>query len=561
MKILSRVLIAFLFFLFVAVSPSLAQTKTSQAANYPAPNTNSDVPNNLHNWTQTVMIEVMSSLSCQISGVDPINPKKPCLGADTKTGKIGFLPSPQSGGAIGFMGNMLTALYTPPLHTADYFQNLAKNFGITKHAFAAPNTGMGFDSLSPLLGIWAAFRNIVYLILVIVFVIIGLAIMLRVKIDPRTVMSIQNSIPKIIVGILAVTFSFAIAGFLIDLMWILSYLFINVIVQTDPKIASDVSKIIQSTDPFQVAGNSFSIGSILGHSSGAVANITGNLFDNSVGRIIMGIIFAGIGGFLGHLIPNAIPIAGPLLFLKPIMLALSNMGNLSTVLTAGGAAVFGLGAGALAPLIGQGLGWAIGFIIISTALLIGLVRLWFTLLMAYVQILLAVVLVPFWIIGGIIPGSPISIGGWFRNIGANLLAFPVVIAMFLLGKVFIDVFGETQTTGQFVPPLIGNPVSNGTIGSLIALGIILMTPNVVNMLKAALKAPKTETGFGAAIGAGYQIPARSLKGAVATYGAAVYNPLTGMKYGIEKDSHGNPVNVGEEGRSGRIFTSIINRFR
>src|SRR3989344_5325325 len=216
-----------------AAAPTITPTQTKSAA--VAANTNPDVPNNLHNWTQNVMIEVMSALTCQLAGVDPINPKQSCLGADQATGKIGFLPSPQEGGAIGFMGNMISVLYTPPLHTADYFQDLASNFGLSKHAYAQ-TTGTGFKSLTPLIGIWSAFRNIVYLFLVIIFVIIGLAIMLRVKIDPRTVMTIQNQIPKIIIGILAVTFSFAIAGFLIDMMYVSIHLTGNIIASTDKNL-------------------------------------------------------------------------------------------------------------------------------------------------------------------------------------------------------------------------------------------------------------------------------------------------------------------------------------
>ena len=231
-----------------------AHSADSGQANYPVANTNPDVPNNLHNWTQNVMIEVMSALTCQLAGVDPINPKQGCLGIDSASGKIGFLPSPQTGlpanalhrqvqagGAIGFMGNMIATLYTPPLHTADYFRDLASNFGINKKAYAENTGGTGFQGLTPLIGIWSAFRNIVYLLLVVIFVVIGLAIMLRVKIDPRTVMSIQNQIPKIIIGILVVTFSFAIAGFLIDLMWVFIYLIFGIFSGMSPEIAKSVS--------------------------------------------------------------------------------------------------------------------------------------------------------------------------------------------------------------------------------------------------------------------------------------------------------------------------------
>ena len=76
--------------------------------------------------------------------------------------------------------------------------------------------------------------------------------------------------------------------------------------------------------------------------------------------------------------------------------------------------------------------------------------------------------------------------------------------MFMLGKVFMKIFGTSSTTGtqNFTPPFIGNVGDPSLIGSLIGLGIILMTPNVVNMLKTAIKTPKTDTGISAIIGAG-----------------------------------------------------------
>lgn len=515
------------FYLLSSAAHTYASSQTTpvQSTQYPTPNTNPDVPNNLHNWTQSVMIEVMSSLTCQIAGVDPINPKQSCLGADQKTGKIGFLPSPQTGGAIGFMGTMISTLYTPPLHTADYFQNLAQNFGISKKTYAAPPAGgTGFQSLSPLINIWSAFRNIVYLLLVIVFVVIGLAIMLRVKIDPRTVMTIQNQIPKIIIGILAVTFSFAIAGFLIDMMWVLIYLIFGVFSGISPEIA----KSLETLNPSSIQGQT-AMGVSNHISTGGIWGITGNV-SVAIGNIISLFLF----GFDGKTL-IAVGSVGTIIGATVGFIVGGPLGALL-----GGA---GLGGGQM---LLVGVGVAIAFVIIIIALLTALFRLWFTLLMAYVQILLAVVLAPFWIIGGIVPGSPISLGGWFKNMAANLLAFPVTLAMFMLGKVFMDAFSSGQTSGQFVPPLIGNPGSQGLIGSLIGLGIILMTPNVVNMLKSALKVAKIETGLGKAIGGAVGIPVSTGKNIGSTImGSKEY--IAGPK-GFEQRTLGTSILGGIFGR-------------
>jgi len=547
------------------IAHAVSQIASAQSA-VTTSSTDSSVPSSLHNWTQTVMIEVMSSLTCQIAGIDPINPKQSCLGADQKSGKIGFLPSAQKGGAIGFMGTMITALYTPPLHTADYFQNLAQNFGITKKTYAA--TGTGFDSLSPLMNIWTAFRNIVYLILVIIFVIIGLAIMLRVKIDPRTVMTIQNQIPKIIVGILAVTFSFAIAGFLIDMMWILIYLIYGVISGANlPNV--DVSNlnpaIIQGKNAISAAGGighvsgiasnvSFGLGSAVKDAFGVegcsnIATCMNSLFNplnfivrpftpSAIGfnpfELIFDLVSGAAGGIIywniAHVPPGATPVVAD------IINTIKNIAGIPVAIATYAGTQF---------LLREGLPWIISYLIIFVALLTALFRLWFMLLMSYVYILLDIVFAPFWIIGGIIPGSPISISGWLKDIGANLLAFPATIAMFLLGKVFTDAFANSNAN-VFIPPLIGNSGDPKIIGSLIGLGILLITPNTVNLLKQMLKAPKTDMGIGKAFAPGLATPGRLIGGAM--------NYTTGVHYEqVPGGAPGQMQMVAKGGAIGRIL--------
>ncbi len=476
-----------LVFILSSILYLLFSVPSTFAQNSLPTNTNPEVPNNLHNWTQTVMIEVMSALSCQISGIDPMNPKGTCLGIDQKTGKIGFLPKGdlekgQVGGAIGGMGNMISVLFTPPIHTSDYFQHLASNFGVVKKTYA--QTGTGFEGLKPLLNVWIGFRNVVYLFFVLVFVVIGLAIMLRIKIDPRTVMTIQNQIPKIIIGILLVTFSYAIAGFLIDMMYLSTHIVGNLIVDSGGLDKSLPTQLSQKTNPFSAvaetgAGGGFAPGgwwNIVYSPAKAIAEIiTNNFFDPILNALpeffTRGFKAASEGGPWWSPLrwPGIKQIVGftiDAIFEVPVRFTHVFFGS-----------IFGL----------------LAYIIISIALLIALFRLWFTLLFAYVHILIDVILAPFWIIGGLIPGSPVNVGGWFRDIIANLAAFPAAIAMFLLGILFIKAFDNLPPTA-FVPPLIGARATPEEIGSLIGLGIILMTPNVVNMLKAALKAPKVDTG-------------------------------------------------------------------
>lgn len=463
-----------LFFKTPVFAQNTVQPQIQPVNSYAAPNTNPDVPNNLHNWSQNVMIEVISAMTCQLAGVDPTNPSAKCLGVDQKTGKIGFVQN--GSGAIGLMGNLITITLNPPIHTRDYLAYLSNNFGVTKPTYAANQNG--FNSLSPIMGIWVIFRNIAYLLFVLVFVIIGIAIMLRVKIDPRTVMTIQNQIPKIIIGLLLVTFSFAIAGFLIDIMWITVYLFINILISADPKIvdataaAGTITKQL-NTPSLNFANNVFD-GGLLGIATGGAA---------SIGSLIVN-IFTGSG----------------------------------TATTTAGNPIIDLITNPVGTLLGAVMGWILGFIggilaffIILIALLWSMFKLWFALLEAYIMILIDVIFAPFWIITGLLPGGQsMGFGAWLRDMLGNLAAFPTTILMFLIGKLLIDAFGSGYSAGQFNPPLIGNPAASGTntFGALIALGIIFTTPHIVKITKAAFKAPKIDLGpIGQAVGVGAAFPA------------------------------------------------------
>ncbi len=82
--------------------------------------------------------------------------------------------------------------------------------------------GVGTNSLGPgILGIWSGIRNVTMILMVLVLVTIGFMVMLRKKLDPRTVVTATNSLPKIGFALLLIFFSFAISGLFIDLIYIM----------------------------------------------------------------------------------------------------------------------------------------------------------------------------------------------------------------------------------------------------------------------------------------------------------------------------------------------------
>lgn len=485
-------------------------------------NVNPDVPKDIHTISHVVMIDVLSSLTCQLGGIDPTRKDGKCLGVDRNTGKIGFVKK-SDGGFVGVLETMIVTTFTLPtqIHTSDYFAYVDEHFGFTKKAYAQSqkNVGIGFVGISPLLTTWVNFRNIVYLLFVVIFIIVGIGIMLRVKIDPRTVMTIENQLPKIIIGLLLVSFSFAIAGFLIDFMWVFIFVIINLLTNIDKNIdpAGVTSTIFGHPIDFFSRTWDNGIWGFAGAGFGAVFNTIQNIFTPqnwnqlqvATGANNQGCGFLDFGCWAASIFP---------LILKGI---------------------FTLGSFILAPII---------YLIFLIAIIVILIRIWWTLIKAYLSILVAIVLGPFWIALGILPGSTLGFVAWLRFLTANLLSFPAAIFMFLLARVLAD--SLSNPTNVFVPPLIGNPNAADFTGNhnfvpfIITLVMLSLIPTVDRMLKDALKSSENKyvgPALIAGVGAGGRFVGGSIRESIGSYTAYQFDPLD-LRY------------RGPAGAVGRVFS-------
>jgi hypothetical protein len=415
-------------------------------------NVNPDVPLNTHNGIQILFLEFLSTIHCQLTGVNPLGEGNKCLGVDKETGKIGFIE--EGGGAVMVIGSLIDSLFIPPASGIGYLAHLKNDFGITKKTYAQSGpqeclnsaNGIGFCAIEPLLPVWKTMRNIVYLLFILVFIVIGMGIMLRIHIDPRTVMTIQNQIPKIIVGIVAISFSFAIAGFLIDVMYLSIYLFTSTIAQATPGVLdlNNSLRITQATDPFQALNTSWQIA-------------TGE----EVG--IWHISERTAGAFAGIVVSALTEAQGALGFLWDL---------------------FG------------GMIHVFGTIFLVIAIIILLIKVFIVLLLAFLNIILDIIFAPWWILAGLFPGGPLGLGAWIRDLIANLAVFPVTIGFMLLGSYLMNAFySNSDQFGRMNFPLLGSAGTNSqAIAALIGFGFILMLPNLLKATKAALKTPNMNFG-------------------------------------------------------------------
>lgn len=371
-------------------------------------------------------------------------------------------------GALGAVGNMVGQLIAkPPVSTVEYVADLGSSLGVAKPAYAQ-TTGIGWQALSPVLALWKAFRNVAYLIFVLIFIVVGFMIMFRAKINPQTVISVQAALPNLIITLILITFSYAIASLLIDLIYVLIYLGVGI---------------------FSMAGV-FSDG-------GAAAKEM--LFNKS----LMQLAFTDSGVFLGQ--------------------SANSIGDIVNSIL-GGSSEFVIGETGAEKIIPGLAGQAfslLAYLIILFAVIFSMFKLLFQLLISYIGIIIGVIFAPFQILFNALPGSN-SFMNWLKTMLSNILVFPAAGLMFLLARIVVGVHSNiagwsvnewalnpsigSSNAVFWQPPLLqtGNN-ANGILG-LIGVGFILLTPKVVQMVKDALKVEKGKGYGGYALGQMMGVP-------------------------------------------------------
>ncbi len=212
----------------------------------------------------------------------------PAEGEDSEEG--GSLPSNRPvaiGGAVGGLATMMNGMYQRPIASSTtYIADVLESANVVTPAYAQ---GLGFAALDPILDLWKTFRNIAYIFFVIIFVVIGFMIMFRQKLGQAAITA-QQAIPRIIIALILVTFSYAIAGFAIDLMYLTMTLIIGVFYNVLPAgneiLGYDILKLMSTL-----------IGAVI--DNGANVDLISNIVGGTVGSDGVGTQLIGaIGGTL-----------------------------------------------------------------------------------------------------------------------------------------------------------------------------------------------------------------------------------------------------------------------
>ena len=280
-----------------------------------------------------------------------------------------------------------------PFSGISYTKNRIENLKLIPVA-QAQSAGFGYTTaLKPIQNFWAATRNVSYSFFVLITVIFAFLIMFRIKLNPQTVITVQSAIPKIILSLVAATFSYAIAGFVVDLMYVVIGILSIVLAGISPETATKIVSGVTSPPAAYFA------------------------------LMTTGIFGTGIWGFMS---------IGLLIFLIPLAIFFS--------------------IGSLSGLLSGGIGTIVTVVILS---LVSVIIIWiaikiiWTLVKTFAIFILTVIFSPLTLVlGTFIP--TFSLGSWIKTLFSHLAVFITTGVLISLVIVFgLQGFSIlSQTTGM-----------------------------------------------------------------------------------------------------------------
>jgi len=469
-------------------SSTSKESKPTFEVSQAIPTTNYQLPTTISPtsplYTDLIVNNMFHTFSCLAIGQSLIG--QPCLTYQVTRNAQGAIQSVPvlsqvnlSGGTLGAVTSVIGALYmNPPVRTADYLASLGQGLGVGKVAHAQGVTGSGAAVLSPILTLWQVSRNISYVIMIIIFVVIGLMIMFRNKLNPQTVITAQTALPGLVIGLILITFSYFLAGLISDMAFvgtnIVGYYFSTASGQTSPQnLVEDMKdkNVLSIFSPFTSILNQ-------GNISHALDSIwkylerpnrqQSNPLDMDPSRAL-----------------TALAALMATQFVLPFASMLGGIGQI-----VGGLVTFTVTA--MNP---TGVaGWALSFIAMLI-LIYAMLKLLLRLINNYITIIFLTISAPFQFLAASLPGRQGLATNWILNMLANILAFPAVLAVFyfvafLMPPEFINDYGlnppfkvsqSQKITGSANFPLFGN-MDISFINLLLAFGALVALPSIPDII-------------------------------------------------------------------------------
>ncbi|KXK11586.1 MAG: hypothetical protein UZ22_OP11002000332 [Microgenomates bacterium OLB23] len=338
--------------------------------------------------------------------------------------------------------------------------------------------GLGFAGLAPFMQIWKKLRDIAFLIIALAVIFSGFMIMFRGKMDPHSEIKLETALPKIIIAMLLIHFSFAIAGLLIDVMYILSGMIIVIfgpLVSPNLSLSSMLDRYVSpgTLDLFHL-----SVGNFEGHPLGFITGVIRIVHD--LPYAVYGIFGDVYRDILMFFTGTLLAISGTISFYKFLKDYFTTPLQTQVIPFIISVVAMFIVWNALYKLGGLLAIWVLGVFFLATAAYVA-IQLFALSFAAYIKVLFYVMLSPLLLVTEALPGSNVFIP-WVQTLFVELLTFPLILLIFLLSGAFSNAISNGQALGlPFVSAI--NPEG---LGIIVSFGILFMTPELVKGIKEKL---------------------------------------------------------------------------
>lgn len=322
--------------------------------------------------------------------------------------------------------------------------------------------------------IWSRSLNIVYVLYVLIFIIVGFMIMFRKKLQGNVTVTFSRALPNLIISLILATFSFAIVGFMMDLG--------KVTMNVSKSIFSDIYKDINTNPSNPVNYEIIETKSVWGLANGIYTKTNSDkglstalqkvpLVGDALDRLITG-NGETIGGGLTRGALYGLTYTWINKALRPLIQETDPSQAVDAEATGG--IIFAEGTvELLAPLVFVA-EWSLKALFLnlgvaSTYLLLGQIlkilviivicfyaafKVFIALLTTYLKLFGNVILAPFQMLMGAIPGNTNQITNWFKSVTANCL-IPTAI--------FVVINASAAISASIYDPSKFNFFSNGGV--------------------------------------------------------------------------------------------------
>ncbi len=383
-------------------------------------------------------------------------------------------------GLLDVIANVETNVYTNnPVSLVQYGKYYAQTHGIIKGAFAQNVTGSGYVALSPVIPLWELFRNIAYLIILVMIVVIGFIIIFGGKYGQSEI-TIISSLPKVILALVLITFSYPLAGFAVDIANLGTNIVVNVL---GPRFVTPGDFYpgqypAQCSIPTAITNvNTGGSDSQTVPSCDYANNVTNTLGgDFNIFHLMAPITNYGAWGGSGTGKPDITKLVQAptnIRFLDVFIKGISFLGNTAE--------------------------FAIDFIL-NVLILFWAIKIFILILTSYVRIVIAAMFSPFMLISYPLSGGS-TFWSWIKGLLSPALVFPAVFAMMFIAAILAygtDCSGSTpcttlssETYGPWYinqnngitnfsagPALFVDTIQPQFMWNFIALGIIIAIPAI-----------------------------------------------------------------------------------